>query len=180
MSRAHIRRALPVALILLAVSHAGAAQAPADTARSIEVPIVRQSPERCGPAALTMVMLAYGADSGATSAADRAYDPALHGALITELASAARGAGYPAEIRRYSDSLLVAALAAGVPPIVLYQHGSGVVTTPHYGVVVAWDPASGDYTLHDGGAKPRRIGRADLAARARVAGDRVLIVRRRP
>lgn len=146
----------------------------------LEVPIVKQAPAHCGPAALTMVMRFYGADSNAASNADRAFDPALQGALITDLAAAARSAGFSAEIVHYSDSLLVAQLALGCPPIVLYQHGPGVVTTPHYGVVVGWDPAAGAYTLHDGGSKPRRMRRADLANRARIAGGRALIVRRPP
>jgi ABC-type bacteriocin/lantibiotic exporter with double-glycine peptidase domain len=157
-----------------------AAAAPESVSLHLDVPIVRQAPAHCGPAALTMVMRFYGADSSAARVADRAFDPALQGALITDLAAAARSAGYAAEIVRYSDSLLVAELARGRPPIVLYQHGSGVVTTPHYAVVVGWDAASGAYTLHDGGPKPRRIRRSDLAARARGAGNRALLVGRRP
>jgi len=146
----------------------------------LEVPIVRQAPAHCGPAALTMVMRFYGADSATAATAERAFDPALQGALITDLAEVARSAGFGAEIVRYSDSLLVAELYRGCPPIVLFQNGPGLVTTPHYAVVVAWDPAGGAYTLHDGASKPRRIRRADLAARARVAGGRALIVRRSP
>lgn len=146
----------------------------------LEVPIVRQAPERCGPAALTMVMRFYGADSSAAQLADRAYDPALGGTLITDLAAVARAAGFTAEIARYSDSLLVAELARGRPPIVLYQNGPGVITVPHYGVVVGWDPAADRYVLHDGGGKPRQIRRGDLATRARVAGGRALIVSRSP
>ena len=153
---------------------------PGAPAIRLEVPIVRQAPERCGPAALAMVMRFYGADSSAIAIADRAYDPQLHGSLITDLAAAARAAGFTAEVERYSDSLVVAGLANGTPPIVLYQNGSSVITVPHYGVVVAWDPAADAFTLHDGGAKPHRMRRADLAARARVAGGRALIVRRSP
>jgi ABC-type bacteriocin/lantibiotic exporter with double-glycine peptidase domain len=163
-----------------ATAAAIAAPPPAPVTLQLEVPIVRQAPAHCGPAALTMVMRYWGADSSAARVADRAFDPALQGALITDLAAAARSAGFAAEIVRYSDSLLVAELEQGRPPIVLYQHGSGVVTTPHYAVVVGWDEASDAYTLHDGGPKPRKIRRPDLAARARVAGDRALLIGRQP
>ena len=160
----------------LALALAAAGGTPA--AVRLEVPIVRQAPAHCGPAALTMVMRYYGADSAIAATAERAFDPALQGALITDLAEVARSAGFGAEIVRYSDSLLVAELSQGCPPIVLYQNGPAPVTTPHYGVVVAWDPAGGTYTLHDGASKPRRIRRSDLADRARVAGGRALIVHR--
>jgi ABC-type bacteriocin/lantibiotic exporter with double-glycine peptidase domain len=167
-----------VKAVWLALALAASGGTPA--AVRLEVPIVKQAPAHCGPAALTMVMRFYGADSATAAIADRAFDPALQGALITDLAAAARSAGFGAEIVRYSDSLLVDELLQGCPPIVLYQNGPGVITTPHYGVVVAWDPASGAYTLHDGGSKPRRMRRADLVDRARTAGGRALIVRRPP
>jgi ABC-type bacteriocin/lantibiotic exporter with double-glycine peptidase domain len=152
----------------------------APPAVSLEVPIVKQAPARCGPAALSMVMRFYGADSSTAALADRAFDPAIRGSLITDLAAAARAAGFRAEIERYSDSLVVAELASGCPPIVLYQNGTGVITVPHYAVVVSWDPAADAYVLHDGGSKPHRVKRTDLASRARVAGGRALIVRRAP
>lgn len=166
------------AWLALALAASAAAAAPAPI--HLDVPILRQAPERCGPASLEMVLRFYGADSATAVIAERAYDPALGGSLITDLAGAARAAGFAAEVVRYSDSLLVAELASGRPPIVLYQNGPGVITVPHYGVVVGWDPAADRYTLHDGGGKPRSMRRADLAGRARTAGNRALIVRRAP
>src|SRR5689334_18782772 len=68
-----------VALVLAAPAAA--------TAFHLAVPVVRQAPERCGPAALEMVLRFYGADSS-VGLAEAAYDPVLHGALITDLANA--------------------------------------------------------------------------------------------
>ena len=78
--------------IALAVTLAGAVHLP--------VPIVRQQPERCGPASLAMVLRFYGGDSAAVAAAATAYDPVLRGALITELAKAAAAAGFSARVEQ--------------------------------------------------------------------------------
>jgi ABC-type bacteriocin/lantibiotic exporter with double-glycine peptidase domain len=145
----------------------------------VNVPIVAQTPERCGEAALEMVFRYYGADAGMLREADRAYDPALHGSLITDLAAAARRAGYDAVIATLGPDSLVALLASGVPPIVLYQNGPAPLTVAHYGVVTGWDPAREVFSLNEGHARPRVVGRDDLARRWRTAGSQALIVRRR-
>jgi len=144
----------------------------------LDVPIVVQAPERCGPAALEMVLRYYGADSTARSEAHRAYDPILRGALITDLASAARRAGYDATIATLTPDSLVGLLADGVPPILLYQNGRGPLTVAHFGVVTGWDPAREAFTLNEGRARPRVVGRDHLAKRWRTAGWQALIVRR--
>jgi hypothetical protein len=74
---------------------------------------------------------------------------------------------------------LIALLAVGVPPVVLYQNGPAPLTVPHFGVVTGWDPAREVFTLNDGGAHPRVVRRNDLAKRWRTAGSQALIVRRR-
>ena len=144
---------------------------------SLDVPVVAQAPQRCGQAALEMVLRFYGADSTAARAADGAYDPVLRGSLITDLAAAARRAGFEAEISRLSPDSLIALLAEGVPPIVLYQSG-GMVTIGHFGVVTGWDAAKRAFTLNDGGALPRISKRDDFARRWRTAGSQALVVRR--
>ena len=166
------------ALFLVWASAALAGSLPASEA-ALDVPLVRQAPERCGQAALEMVLRFYGADAAALREGERAYDPALRGSLITDLAAAARRAGYEAEIATLAPDSLVALLAVGVPPVVLYQNGRGPLTVPHYGVVTGWDPAREVFTLNDGGAHPRVVGRKDLAKRWRTAGSQALIIRRR-
>jgi ABC-type bacteriocin/lantibiotic exporter with double-glycine peptidase domain len=149
------------------------------TGTSLAVPIVKQAPERCGQASLEMVLRFYGADAGSLREVDRAYDRALRGSLITDLAAAARRAGFEAVVATLTPDSLIALLAAGVPPVVLYQNGRPPLTVPHYGVVTGWDPTRDAFTLNDGGASPRRLSRNDLAKRWRTAGSQTLIVRRR-
>jgi len=172
---------LLAALPLLVASPPITSSAPHATSRtSLDVPIVAQAPEHCGQAALEMVLRYYGADDAALHEADRAYDPALRGSLITDLAAAARRAGYEATLATLVPDSLIALLVAGVPPIVLYQNGRAPVTVAHFGVVTGWDPARETFTLNDGGARPRVVGRDQLAKRWRTAGSQALIIRRSP
>ena len=106
---------------------------------SLDVPVVTQARERCGQAALAMVLRYYGAAPSALREVDAAYDPALRGSLITDLAGAARRAGYDAAVATLTPDSLIVLLNDGVPPILLYQNGSGPITVRHFGVVTGWD-----------------------------------------
>ena len=168
------------AMMLIALSPlmpGAAGAAPAGT--QLEVPLVRQSPEKCGPAALEMVLRFYGAGPKAVGEAARAYDAVLRGSLITDLAASARRAGFNAEIVTIDADSLVRLLAAGIPPILLYQNGRGPLTVRHFGVVTGWDPKRGMFTLNDGGPRPRDMSRDELEKRWRTAGGQTLVVRRR-
>jgi hypothetical protein len=146
---------------------------------ALDVPIVRQARERCGQAALAMVLRYYGAAPHALREVDGAYDPVLRGSLITDLAGAARRAGYEAAVAALTPDSLIKLLNDGVPPILLYQNGTGPATVRHFGVVTGWDPAHAAFTLHDGGARPRVTRRGDLVRRWETAGSLALIVRQR-
>ena len=129
-----------MAVLLLAWGSATLAGALPAAGTALGVPIVKQGPERCGQAALEMVLRYYGADAASLHEGERAYDSALRGSLITDLAAAARRAGYEAEIATLTPDSLIALLAAGVPPVVLYQRGRRPLTAAHFGVVRGWDP----------------------------------------
>jgi ABC-type bacteriocin/lantibiotic exporter with double-glycine peptidase domain len=167
------------AWLLLASLSVAPSGAPAATRTALDVPIVVQMPEHCGQAALEMVLRYYGADSAALHQADRAYDPALRGSLITDLAAAAGRAGYAATIATLIPDSLIALLAAGVPPIVLYQTGRAPLTVAHFGVVTGWDPVPEAFTLNEGGSRPRAVSRHNLTKRWRTAGSQALIIRPR-
>lgn len=155
-----------------------ALSSPART-RSLEVPVIAQARQRCGPAALQMVLGYYGADAAALGEAERAFDPVLRGTLITELASAARRAGFDAQVVSLTPDSLVALLDEGVPAILLYQNGRPPFTKRHYGVVTGWDPERERFMLNDGRERPVGQGRAELLRRWRPSGSQALVVRPR-
>jgi ABC-type bacteriocin/lantibiotic exporter with double-glycine peptidase domain len=173
------------ALIHLAAAGQGVAIASLERPRlrepagtSLRVPIVEQTPEHCGQAALEMVLRYYDASPAAILETASAYDPVLRGSLITDLAAAARRAGFDARVATIPADSLIEFLAAGVPPIVLYQNGRAPFTVPHFGVVTAWDAAHRKFTLNEGRAHPRDLGYDALVGRWRTAGSQALIIRR--
>ena len=166
-----------LASLAMLVAPAGVPAAGTATLR-LAVPLVRQAPERCGPAALRMVLGFYHADSAALAAADSAYDPVLRGSLVTDLARRARGAGFAARVTSGDADSLIAWLERGVPPIILYPSGIGPLTRMHYAVVVGWDPREEAFVLHDGGRRPRGVSRRTLERRRAPADQRVLLVGR--
>ena len=149
------------------------------TSTTLDVPVIRQARERCGQAALAMVLRYYGAAPIALREVDTSYDPILRGSLITDLAEAARRAGYEAAVVRLTPDSLIELLNDGVPPILLYQNGSGPITVRHFGVVTGWNGTRSAFTLNEGGARPRVARRADLEKRWATAGSLALIVRLR-
>ena len=168
-----------VGFAVLALGLLPAAGAAAEPAIRLDVPPLSGPPQRCGPTAFRMVMAYYGAPDSAAREGDRAYDPALKGALVTDLAAAARRAGFDAVVAETTTAGLARLVAEGVPPIVLYQQGRGPVTTPHYAVVTGWDAAREQFLMNDGGPHPVAIRRSALERRWRPAGSRALVIRRR-
>ena len=162
-----------VAALAAALAAAGT-MAPAPL--RLSVPVIRQTRERCGPAALAMVLRFYGADSAALAEADRAYDPVLEGSLITDLAVAARRAGFAALVAQVPEDSLRSLLARGVPPVLLYRRGPGVLSVGHYGVMVGWDAARQRYALNEGGPATRTVARGDLMRRWHAAGALALVL----
>jgi len=142
----------------------------------LRVPVVKQARERCGPAALRMVLGFYGAPDSALALADLAYDPALRGSLVTDLAARARQAGFAARVTRAEGDSAVRWLAAGQPPILLISSGVGLLSRGHYVVVTGFDPERGRYTIHDGGAKPRTLSVEQLHHESASAGRVALLV----
>jgi len=163
-----------LAFLLAAANALGAEGRPV----RLEVPVVHRARERCGPAALCMVLEFYRADSRALASADSAYDPVLRGSLVTDLAERARRAGYPARVSAGDADSLIAWLGEGIPPIILYPRGIGPLTRMHYAVVVGWDPRDGVFALHDGGDRPRTVTRRALDRQRLPADRRVLLVSR--
>lgn len=170
-------RLVPVTVLALGLfPFAGAA---AGAAIHLDVPALSGPPQRCGPTAFRMVMAYYGAPDSAALEGDRAYDPALKGSLVTDLAAAARRAGFDAAVAETTAAGLARLVEEGVPPIVLYQQGRGPITTPHYAVVTGWDAARERFLLNDGGPRPVALTRSAFERRWRPAGCRALVIRRR-
>lgn len=159
----------------------GPAQAPLaarrGTSTALDVPSVKLARERCGQAALAMVLRYYGADPAALGEVDSTRRFVLRDSSIADLAGAARRAGYEATVATLGPDSLIDLLADGVPPILLYRSDSA--TVPRFGVVTGWDAARAAFTLHDGNECPRVTHLGDLVEQWETAGSLALIVRQR-
>ena len=158
---------------------AGAAAPQPDVRLRLAVPVLAQAPERCGPAALAMVLRFYGAPDSALAEVERAHSAAFAGALITDLARAAERAGFAARVATLTEDSLFAMLRDSVPPILHYGSGARPLMRGHYGVLVGWDPVRREHLVNDGRARTARYRHDDLMRRWKAAGSLALIVWRR-
>lgn len=146
---------------------------------ALNVPLVAQARERCGQAALAMVLRFYGAAPAALREVDAVYDSVLHGSRMVDLMGAARRAGFEADVATLTPDSLIDLLNEGVPPILLYESGSRPVTYLHFGVLTGWDAVDASFTLNDGTAQRYVASRDDMVKRWETAGSQALIVRER-
>jgi hypothetical protein len=170
---------IPGAALALAATLVVAADAAPARQVALDVPVIPQARERCGPAALRMVMRFHHAGAAAEREAETAYDPVLRGALITDLAAAARRAGFDASVATPGWDSLAALMQDGVPPILLVDSGVGPLRKGHYVVLTAWNEPPGKAVIHDGGRRPRTLDLGRLRSRWRLAGEQALLVRPR-
>lgn len=118
-------------------------------ASRVAVPFVAQAPDRCGTAAVDMVLRFYGHDPD-PEALDRAiHIPALAGSIPALLAAAARQEGFAAEVRRSTEEELQRLLAAGQPPIVMLGP-AGAEPQGHFVVATGYQPRTGALRVHSG------------------------------
>ena len=74
-----------LAVLALGLSLGPLRIAAAGGAIRLDVPAFGGAPQHCGPTAFRMVMAYYGASDSVSREGERAYDPALKGALVTDL-----------------------------------------------------------------------------------------------
>lgn len=126
---------------------------PADLPASAEiadVPFFAQNDYECGPAALAMSLVYFGAKVTPEELVDQVYLPERKGSLQVEMiASARRNGMVPYQLApRFLDMLRE--VAAGFPVIVLMDFGVWPVSYWHYAVVVGYNMDTSDVILRSG------------------------------
>ena len=133
-------------------------------------PFFPQDRYQCGPAALTTVLTASGADVTLDRIVDKVYLPGRKGSLQAELLAAARTSGRLPYVIDPSLNAIREELAAGRPVLVLQNLGIAAIPSWHYAVVIGIDP-SGDQIILRSGTDRRRVMSIDLFLRTWRRGD---------
>jgi hypothetical protein len=100
----------------------------------------------------------------------------LKGALITDLAGAARRRGFAAEIADLDLPRLRERISAGVPVILLVDLGIWTWSRPHYLVAFGWTPEG--VVAHSGREQGKVIPFSTLDAQWAKMGRLAIVVRR--
>jgi len=121
----------------------------------VDVPFHAQDRYQCGPAALTTVLEASGADVALEEIVGKVYIPDRHGSLQLEMLAATRTSGRLPYVVDQSLAALLAELDSGRPVVVLQNLGVALIPRWHYAVVVGIDEQHDRVVLRSG-TEPRR------------------------
>lgn len=133
----------------------GALPAGASTIELQDTPFFPQQEFQCGPAALTTVLVASGADVTLQDMVRKVYLPGRKGSLQVEMLAATRTS---ARLPYVIDGRLAAIqdeLLAGRAVVVLQNLGVAAIPAWHYAVVIGIDTASGVVMLRSGTERRR-------------------------
>ena len=142
-------------------------------------PFFPQDRYECGPAALTTVLTASGAEVTLDEIIDKVYLPGRRGSLQAELLAATRTSGRLPYVIDPRLNAIWKELAAGRPVLVLQNLGIAAIPSWHYAVVIGIDP-SGDQVILRSGTDRRRTTSIDLFLRTWRRGDYWAMVALRP
>ncbi len=121
------------------------------------VPFFPQEPDRCGPAALAMVLTYSGVAVTPEALEPEVFLPGREGSLQIELLGASRRAGRVAYPIDPAWEALLAELEAGRPVLVLLNLAFNWRPFWHYAVVVGFEPRSGTVLLRSGREARREL-----------------------
>ena len=144
-------------LMALAVLASGCRCLPGSTpgATVLDLPPIRQAPDRCGPAALHAVYRYWGRNEAEAEVAARIFSPEAAGTLPGMLVADARRQGFEAAIGDADPVQWARALASGVAVICLWPGPAG-----HFVVLQGQD---GDrFLVNDGSGRLRWTSRREL------------------
>ena len=157
---------------------AGAVQPPEASPSTViaGVPFLPQEDDTCGPSSLAMVLRFLGRNVDTAEIVRETRTEGLKGALITDLAGAARRRGFAAEVVDLDLPRLRERITAGIPVILLVDLGVWSWSRPHYLVAYGWTPEG--VVAHSGREQGKVIPFSTLDAQWAKMGRLAIIVRR--
>lgn len=149
--------------------------AAASDTRVIEgVPFLPQEEETCGPSSLAMLLRFHGKEAATRELVEETRTAGLRGALITDLAAAARRRGVEAGVADLDLAGLRRRILAGEPVILLVDLGTWVWSRPHY--LVAYGVTAKGVVAHSGRSEATVIPYGSLEAQWAKMGHLAIVV----
>jgi ABC-type bacteriocin/lantibiotic exporter with double-glycine peptidase domain len=149
--------------------------AAADETRVIEgVPFLPQEEETCGPSSLAMLLRFHGKEAATRELVEETRTAGLRGALITDLAAAARRRGVDAGVADLDLPGLRRRILAGEPVILLVDLGTWAWSRPHY--LVAYGVTAEGVVAHSGRSAATVIPYDSLEAQWAKMGHLAIVV----
>lgn len=140
------------------------------------VPFLPQEEDSCGPSSLAMLLRFLGSDVRTGEIVRETRTAGLRGALITDLAAAARRRGFEAEVVDLDIARLRQRIAGGTPVILLVDLGRWVFSRPHY--LLAFGVTPEGVVAHSGREAGKVIPIPTLVARWSKMGKMAIVVDR--
>ena len=135
-----------------------------------DTPFHPQERYQCGPAALTTILEASGAEVTLDDITDKVYIPERKGSLQLELLAATRTAGRLPYVIDTSLAAILAELDAGRPVLILQNLGVAAIPRWHYAVVIGINGTRDNVILRSGTDR-RRETPIDLFLRTWSRGE---------
>lgn len=149
--------------------------AAASGTRVIEgVPFLPQEEETCGPSSLAMLLRFHGKEVATRELVEETRTAGLRGALITDLAAAARRRGVEAGVADLDLAGLRRRILAGEPVILLVDLGTWVWSRPHY--LVAYGVTAEGVVAHSGRSEATVIPYGSLEAQWAKMGHLAIVI----
>lgn len=120
----------------------------------LEIPLIVQEKDHCGPATLTMALRHYDAGVRLEDVTAMTFTPRAQGSFQTDLLAAARRLGF-APYRIPDMAGVYRAVDAGMPVVVFQNLGLSFYPVWHYALVTGY--AGGDLLLHTGDQADARV-----------------------
>ncbi len=165
------------ALVLsLLAAAALATEGPPKTHTIPDVPLVAQTADWCGPAALAAVLQYHGEEITPDQIAQEVYLPDYRGALNLDLLLYARRRGFEAWAGEGSVHRITGAVCRNRPVICMVRRGNPLAQRNHFLVVTGYDSQKGVWVVDSGAGKRETLGQAHFHSEWQACGRWMLIV----
>ncbi len=141
-----------------------------------DVPLIAQTPNWCGPAALAAVLQYHGEEITSDQIAQEVYLPDYRGALNLDLLLCARRHGFEAWAGEGSAHHITGAISRNRPVICMVRRGNPLAQRNHFLVVTGYDLQKDIWVVDSGAGNRETLAETQFDSEWRECGRWMLVV----